>query len=115
MANEPGADVLPGETGQEGASLVIANDADYKRCHLLVHQAKRLHSPALVVTHHDATLIPTRMAAPEGLGQWGGEKVRDSPTSMRRLSCRGAMRRSGTHVEDGMNLGHDPRRHEPGA
>ena len=35
------------------AGLVIANDMEYKRCHLLVHQAKRLHSPALIVTHHD--------------------------------------------------------------
>ncbi|KAL3915798.1 MAG: hypothetical protein SGPRY_007077 [Prymnesium sp.] len=67
-------DALPGESGLEGTSLVIANDADYKRCHLLVHQAKRLHSPALVVTHHDATLIPTRMASPQGLTAWGGAK-----------------------------------------
>ena len=27
-------------------------------------QAKRLHSPALVVTHHDGTMLPTRMSAP---------------------------------------------------
>eukprot|EP00966_Prymnesium_polylepis_P331463 7387023-Prymnesium_polylepis.1 len=69
------APLLPGATGLEGSSLVVANDADYKRCHLLVHQAKRLHSPALVVTHHDATLIPTRMAAPAGLEEWRGDKA----------------------------------------
>ena len=44
------------------AGLVIANDMEYKRCHLLVHQAKRLHSPALIVTHHDGTMLPTKMS-----------------------------------------------------
>ena len=39
------------------SSQVIANDMDYKRCHLLVHQAKRLNSPALIVTNHDATMM----------------------------------------------------------
>ncbi|KAL1514434.1 hypothetical protein AB1Y20_003533 [Prymnesium parvum] len=47
--------------GGDDTSLLLANDAEYKRCHLLVHQAKRLHSPALLVTHHDASLLPTRM------------------------------------------------------
>lgn len=38
--------------------LVIANDADNKRCYTLTHQAKRLQSPCLVVTNHDATFFP---------------------------------------------------------
>uniref|UniRef100_A0A7S4C5M2 SAM-dependent MTase RsmB/NOP-type domain-containing protein n=1 Tax=Chrysotila carterae TaxID=13221 RepID=A0A7S4C5M2_CHRCT len=42
--------------------FVIANDADYKRCHLLVHQAKRLKSPRLIVTNHDAQQLPAKMA-----------------------------------------------------
>ena len=42
--------------------IVLANDMDYRRCHLLVHQAKRLHSPALIVTNHDATMLPTKMS-----------------------------------------------------
>ena len=46
------------------SGLVIANDMDYRRCHLLVHQAKRLNSPALIVTNHDATMLPTKMALP---------------------------------------------------
>lgn len=45
---------------------VIANDADYKRCHLLVHQAKRLNSPRLIVTNHDAQMLPTRMPGAGG-------------------------------------------------
>jgi len=39
--------------------LLIANDADYKRAHMLVHQMKRLNSPNLIVTNHDATLFPS--------------------------------------------------------
>ncbi|KAI0159584.1 S-adenosyl-L-methionine-dependent methyltransferase [Xylariaceae sp. FL1272] len=38
--------------------LLIANDVEYKRCHMLVHQLKRLSSPNLIVTNHDATLFP---------------------------------------------------------
>ena len=50
--------------------LLIANDADYKRAHMLVHQMKRLNSPNLIVTNHDATLYPSIKVssddAPEG-------------------------------------------------
>ena len=38
--------------------VVIANDADAKRCYMLVHQAKRLNSPCVMVTNHDATVFP---------------------------------------------------------
>lgn len=38
--------------------VVIANDADNKRCYMLVHQAKRLNSPCLMVTNHDASIFP---------------------------------------------------------
>ncbi|KAJ6661334.1 hypothetical protein lerEdw1_014962 [Lerista edwardsae] len=41
---------------QEG--FVIANDVDNKRCYLLVHQAKRLNSPCIMVVNHDASSIP---------------------------------------------------------
>jgi multisite-specific tRNA:(cytosine-C5)-methyltransferase len=39
--------------------LLIANDSDYKRAHMLIHQMKRLNSPNLVVTNHDATMYPS--------------------------------------------------------
>uniref|UniRef100_A0A671V3Z1 tRNA (cytosine(34)-C(5))-methyltransferase n=1 Tax=Sparus aurata TaxID=8175 RepID=A0A671V3Z1_SPAAU len=39
--------------------FVIANDVDNKRCYLLVHQAKRLNSPCIMVINHDASCIPT--------------------------------------------------------
>jgi len=38
--------------------IVIANDSDYKRAGLLVHQASRLPSPALIVTNVDASIYP---------------------------------------------------------
>uniref|UniRef100_A0A4W5NSI0 NOP2/Sun RNA methyltransferase 2 n=1 Tax=Hucho hucho TaxID=62062 RepID=A0A4W5NSI0_9TELE len=38
--------------------FVIANDMDNKRCYLLVHQAKRLNSPCIMVVNHDASCIP---------------------------------------------------------
>ncbi|CAG0894119.1 unnamed protein product [Darwinula stevensoni] len=38
--------------------VVIANDTDNKRCYMLVSQAKRLHSPCLIVTNHDASSMP---------------------------------------------------------
>ncbi|KAI5803314.1 S-adenosyl-L-methionine-dependent methyltransferase, partial [Peziza echinospora] len=39
--------------------LVIANDADYRRSHMLIHQTKRLNSPNLIVTNNDATAYPS--------------------------------------------------------
>ncbi|EGO29336.1 hypothetical protein SERLADRAFT_345585 [Serpula lacrymans var. lacrymans S7.9] len=38
--------------------LLIANDSDYKRAHLLIHQSARLPSPALMVTNLDASIYP---------------------------------------------------------
>jgi len=64
MAAAPGA--APASASDADGGFVIANDADYKRCHLLVHQAKRLNSPRLIVTNHDAQLLPTRMVAEDG-------------------------------------------------
>ncbi|KAF2874615.1 S-adenosyl-L-methionine-dependent methyltransferase [Massariosphaeria phaeospora] len=39
--------------------LLIANDSDYKRAGLLVHQVKRLNFPNLIVTQHDASIFPS--------------------------------------------------------
>jgi multisite-specific tRNA:(cytosine-C5)-methyltransferase len=39
--------------------ILIANDADQKRAHLLVHQSSRLPSPALMVTNLDASVFPS--------------------------------------------------------
>ncbi|XP_053099620.1 RNA cytosine C(5)-methyltransferase NSUN2 [Hemicordylus capensis] len=46
--------------------FVIANDVDNKRCYLLVHQAKRLNSPCIVVVNHDASSIPNLQITTNG-------------------------------------------------
>ena len=63
-----------GAADADGQGMVVANDADNKRCHLLVSRASRLRSPRLVVTNHDARLLP------EALG--GGPLLFD------RVACR---------------------------
>ncbi|KAL1526126.1 hypothetical protein AB1Y20_014854 [Prymnesium parvum] len=59
-----------GSTAASGASrgcgLVVANDADEKRCHLLTSRAAKLFSSALVVTNHDARLFPESFPADGG-------------------------------------------------
>ncbi|KAI0022738.1 S-adenosyl-L-methionine-dependent methyltransferase [Xylariomycetidae sp. FL0641] len=56
---EEDADLAADPTDDGRATgLLIANDAEYKRCHVLVHQLKRLSSPNMLVTNHDATLYP---------------------------------------------------------
>lgn len=47
------------DSGGRPTGLIIANDADYKRSHMLIHQTKRLNSPNLIVTNHDATWFPS--------------------------------------------------------
>eukprot|EP00049_Salpingoeca_infusionum_P004386 m.78659 g.78659 ORF g.78659 m.78659 type:complete len:797 (-) comp12542_c0_seq1:1531-3921(-) len=46
-----------GDAMPEG--FVVANDADYKRCYLLMHQVKRLQSANFMITNHDASIYPT--------------------------------------------------------
>lgn len=57
---EGGASGQHEEVADDGRStgLLIANDADYRRSHMLIHQMKRLNSPNLIVTNHDATMYP---------------------------------------------------------
>ncbi|KAF7323657.1 tRNA (Cytosine-5-)-methyltransferase [Mycena kentingensis (nom. inval.)] len=40
------------------SGILIANDSDHKRTHLLIHQSARLPSPALMVTNVDASIYP---------------------------------------------------------
>ena len=47
------------EDDGRSTGLLIANDVDYKRAHMLVHQMKRLASPNIIVTNHDATIYPS--------------------------------------------------------
>ncbi|AAS53550.2 AFR179Cp [Eremothecium gossypii ATCC 10895] len=51
--------------GPEPSGFVVANDADYRRSHMLVHQLKRLNSANLIVVNHDAQFFP-RIKTAEG-------------------------------------------------
>jgi multisite-specific tRNA:(cytosine-C5)-methyltransferase len=58
------------EDDGRATGLVIANDSDYKRCHMLIHQTKRLNSPNLIVTNHDSTIFPSiKLPSPPGSHQ----------------------------------------------
>ncbi|KAF5390600.1 hypothetical protein D9757_002741 [Collybiopsis confluens] len=41
------------------SGVLVANDSDYKRTHLLIHQSARLPSPAFMVTNLDASNYPS--------------------------------------------------------
>ncbi|KIW93700.1 uncharacterized protein Z519_05014 [Cladophialophora bantiana CBS 173.52] len=59
-----------GQDDGRATGLLVANDVDYRRAHMLVHQMKRLSSPNIVVTNHDATIFPSikisSLPTPEG-------------------------------------------------
>ena len=50
---------LPSKVGDsEPSGFVIANDSDYKRAYMLVHQMRRINSPALFISCSDAKFFP---------------------------------------------------------
>ncbi|KAF2130572.1 S-adenosyl-L-methionine-dependent methyltransferase [Dothidotthia symphoricarpi CBS 119687] len=59
--NEPIGTSEEGDYSDDGRStgLLIANDTDYKRAGMLVHQVKRLNFPNLIVSQHDASIFPS--------------------------------------------------------
>ncbi|GAA6056917.1 hypothetical protein JCM3770_001322 [Rhodotorula araucariae] len=58
----PGASTDPAKQG-----LLIANDSDAKRCHLLVHQSlHRVPGTGMMVTNHDATQLPSLRLLKDG-------------------------------------------------
>jgi len=54
-------DLHKGDEGELPTGLVVANDSDNARCYMLTHQAKRLQSPCVIITNHDATTMPDLM------------------------------------------------------
>lgn len=51
-------EALHSEPGTLPTGLVVANDSDNSRCYMLTHQAKRLQSPSIIITNHDAAIMP---------------------------------------------------------
>ncbi|KAH7882343.1 S-adenosyl-L-methionine-dependent methyltransferase [Phlebopus sp. FC_14] len=60
--------------------LLIANDSDSKRSHLLIHQSSRLPSPALMVTNLDASIYPV-LRLPSAASKTRSS-VKKSPTQL---------------------------------
>ncbi|KAI0088251.1 cytosine-5--methyltransferase [Irpex rosettiformis] len=58
------------------SGLLIANDSDNKRTHMLIHQSSRLPSPALMVTNHDASIYPAIKIPSEQIAFPSGTKTR---------------------------------------
>lgn len=53
-------EMLHSDPDEPPTGLVIANDLDHVRCNLLTHQIKRMCSPNVMVTSHDASRFPNR-------------------------------------------------------
>ena len=70
IQQELGEEGDKGEWSDDGRTtgLLIANDVDYRRAHMLIHQMKRLNSPNLIVTNHDATFYPSIKIPSDGEG-----------------------------------------------
>lgn len=45
--------------GRNPSGMVIANDVDPKRAYMLVHQMRKLVSPCLLISNHDASMFPS--------------------------------------------------------
>lgn len=68
-------------TGETPTGMVMANDIDIKRAYMLVHQSKRIGSPALIVTCHEAQHIPY-VGAPESKSEGFFDRILcDAPCS----------------------------------
>jgi multisite-specific tRNA:(cytosine-C5)-methyltransferase len=48
-----------GEDSGRSTGMLVANDVNYRRAQMLVHQVKRLNSPNMIVMNHDATMFPS--------------------------------------------------------
>ncbi|XP_020284841.1 tRNA (cytosine(34)-C(5))-methyltransferase isoform X2 [Pseudomyrmex gracilis] len=51
-------EMIHADEGNVFPGFVIANDLDNNRCYMLVHQAKRLNSPNILITNHDSSVMP---------------------------------------------------------
>ncbi|KAJ2747400.1 tRNA (cytosine-5-)-methyltransferase ncl1 [Coemansia sp. BCRC 34301] len=73
------------EPGKPPAGLVVANDADYKRACLLVHQTNRLNSPNVVVTNHSGERFPNIYW--EGVQDAQGKQLKREIVQFDRILC----------------------------
>ena len=67
---------MPDENMLEPKGYVVANDADPKRAYMLVHQLRRINSPAVFVTSIEAQVFPNLLKA-EAVPNTGEEGMFD--------------------------------------
>ncbi|CAD6234356.1 GSCOCG00001847001-RA-CDS [Cotesia congregata] len=60
-------EMIHADEGVVPKGFVIANDVDNNRCYMLVHQAKRLNSPNILITNQDSSIMPNyKITNPDG-------------------------------------------------
>lgn len=77
VAIDPADEALEGDDWSDdgrATGLLVANDVNYQRAQMLIHQVKRLNSPNLVVMNHDATMFPSIELRPDPPANGGKPK-----------------------------------------
>ncbi|SDA06911.1 BZ3501_MvSof-1269-A2-R1_Chr4-2g06957 [Microbotryum saponariae] len=79
--------------GQASAGLLIANDSDAKRCHLLVHQSlHRVPGTGMMVTNHDATQLPGLRLPTSATNANAGKFIGDDKEEVEEVVAEGTKR-----------------------
>eukprot|EP01051_Picozoa_sp_SAG22_P028039 SAG22_NODE_9698_length_574_cov_1.412632_1_plen_163_part_10 len=77
--------MLAGARGER--SLLVANDADTKRCYMLVHQLRRFVGDAVVVTNHKAQEFPAIPIVAVAASESGGGDAKPAVFLFDRVLC----------------------------
>ncbi|GAA5836828.1 hypothetical protein JCM9279_007672 [Rhodotorula babjevae] len=76
----------PTDPARQG--LLIANDSDAKRCHLLVHQSlHRVPGTGMMVTNHDATQLPSLRLLKDGSAADSAGRLKFTVDDERRVAA----------------------------
>lgn len=67
--------------------LLVANDSDAQRTHLLIHQSARLPSPAFLVTNLDASIYPVLRVPAHAVGDGARRAEQDVQLLFDRILC----------------------------
>jgi len=82
----PSSSSSPTDPARQG--LLIANDSDAKRCHLLVHQSlHRVPGTGMMVTNHDATQLPSLRLAKDGSAAESAGRLKFTVDDERRVAA----------------------------
>ncbi|CAK4066714.1 unnamed protein product [Aphanomyces euteiches] len=91
------------KTGELPTGLIVANDIDIKRAYMLTHQTKRVGSPALVITCHEAQKFPLLSSSDNKQGFFD-RILCDAPCSGDGTMRKNPMIWQKWHVRNGLSL-----------